>query len=174
MFSLDILVMIPNNQRTSWQHFKALSFLSGKNTNCLMFTLPCSSRHAGNIQVFAFACYPPHQLFPSQTALSSNWGYVWIQVGWGVVRRAREQLKQLPWMRVKQRCPFHKLFRVLLQKFWPMRAQQALKWSNQWLKVCPVYKPGEETFWVGWPLFWPWWTGSDPKDCYLCTCLVFR
>lgn len=32
--------------------------------------------------------------------------------------------------------PFHKLSRVSVQRIRPMRAQQALKWTSQWLSVC--------------------------------------
>lgn len=57
--------------------------------------------------------------------------------------------------------------RVFVHRLWPIRLEQALKWQDQWLSVCPVYKQGAKTFKTGWPLIWPQWTGSDPKDCYL-------
>lgn len=88
----------------------------------------------------------------------------------GEGRRGYSCSSRFEWLRCKS-VPFKN---CLLQTIWPMRAQQALKWASQWMRSCLVYKQWAETSRFGWHLFWPWWTGSNPKDCYLCSCLVCR
>lgn len=70
-------------------------------------------------------------------------GQGWVRGGWGYSCPTH-----LRWLRCK--CvPFHKLFRVSVQRIWPMRVPQALKWTtNGWVSARYINREKDLQSWV--------------------------